>query len=269
MKFLYHNKMTIFLLTMTLLMALSSLYFFFSHKSDMDNFRLIIKQEIKSTPGTGLFIKELNEWIYFNKGFAKNKHYFLFQSFGPTPKQVLTYGGDCSDKSRLLATMLAAVNIDSTLVMLYGCETCNATHTVVNTYYNDGETMVADPVFNIIFPKKETGYFNIKELKDDPSILPKQLNLLIKERGNYDKITRYLRDTESYSWVKTINWNKNFITQKIGDIIGLYVDDPFLVMRPQFLEDPKLLYTYITSIFTLFIFLLFLISLRDNNFNIN
>lgn len=243
MKFLFNNKASVILLCIGGLMLSGSIYFAASRHADMNDFRAIIQQEIKSSPGTGQFVEELNNWIYFNKGFAQNRDFYLLSSFGPTAKQILAKGGDCSDKSRLLSTMLKSVGMNSTLVMIYECGTCGPSHTVVEAHYDKGR-MAADPVYNIVFPKSDGSYRGVKELRDNPDLLIQRLDLLKEERGHEDKIAYYKRDVETYSWVKTINWSKNMITQGVGGVIGQFTEDPFLVMRPHFLEDPKLFYSY-------------------------
>jgi transglutaminase-like putative cysteine protease len=53
-------------------------------------------------------IRAVNDWVYHNRGFAKNDRYFIVSALGPTPIQVMEQGGDCSDKSRLVTAMLKA-----------------------------------------------------------------------------------------------------------------------------------------------------------------
>src|SRR5215469_5532110 len=69
-------------------------------------------------------IRAVNDWVYHNKGFAKNDQYFLISVLGPTPVQVMDRGGDCADKSRLVAAMLNNLHIDAGLVMISPCWYC-------------------------------------------------------------------------------------------------------------------------------------------------
>jgi len=204
--------------------------------------------QLASTPNTGAFVEELNHWVYNNQGFAKNRGYFLIKKLGPTPVQVLEAGGDCSDKSRLLAALLKRFGMDSTLVMLHASEGGTATHTIVEARY-DGGRMAADPVFDIVFPADNGRYLGVKELKKDPSILISRLDELKAQRGSDNKIAFYERDTESYSWPKTINWEKNGVLQKVAALIEKSGHDPSLVMRPHFMEDPKLFLLYLSLLF--------------------
>src|SRR5438093_11581299 len=76
-------------------------------------------------------IRAVNDWVYHNQGFAKNHRYFLVPALGPTPGQVMQHGGDCADKSRLVAAMLNNLGIDAGLVMISPCWYCGFIHTVV------------------------------------------------------------------------------------------------------------------------------------------
>lgn len=204
-----------------------------------------IAGKITAASNSGKLVEELNNWVYNNKGFAKNKNYFVFKSLGPTPVQVLESGGDCSDKSRLLSALLKRRGVDSTLVMLYKCEGCEPTHTVVEARYEKGR-MAADPVYDVVFPAQNEKFYGVKDLRNDPSKLTARLDELEAERKLTDKIAAYKRDRETYSWPKTINWDKNVILQKMAALIEMGGTDPFLVMRPYFLEDPKLFLTYLS-----------------------
>lgn len=207
-----------------------------------------IEGKITSRANSGTLVEELNSWVYHHQGFAKNRGYFIFKKLGPTPIQVLQSGGDCADKSRLLSALLKRLGMDSTLVMLYACEGCESTHTVVDVRYQGGR-MAADPVFNIVFPAGNGKFYGVKELREDPLKLLSRLDELRIQRGPTDRIGGYKWETESYSWPKTINWEKNSLLSKIATLIQKTGTDPFLVMRPHFLEDPKLFLMYVTLFF--------------------
>jgi len=215
-----------------------------------DNKRLdqAIAGELSSHPNTGAFVEELNRWVYKNQGFAKNRGYFWLKKLGPTSVQVLQAGGDCSDKSRLLAALLKRFGMDSTLVMLHACEGGKATHTIVEARYEGGR-MAADPVFDIVFPAGNGRFYGVKELKQDPTIMISRLDDLVAQRGPDDKIAFYQRKTESYNWPKTINWEKNDALLKVAALIEKGGHDPSLLMRPHFMEDPKLFLLYLSLFF--------------------
>ena len=55
------------------------------------------KQALEITQNLGsdsARIRTVNDWVYHNKGFAKNDRYFMVPSLGPTPLQVMELGGD-------------------------------------------------------------------------------------------------------------------------------------------------------------------------------
>lgn len=204
-----------------------------------------IADQLVSPPNTGAFVEELNHWVYNNEGFAKNNGYFLIKKLGATPVQVLEAGGDCTDKSRLLAALLKRFGMESTLVMLDACEGCAATHTIVEARYEGGR-MAADPVFDIVFPAGNGRFYGVKELRQNPSIVISRLNELVNQRGSNSKVAFYKRETESYNWPNTINWEKNRVLQKMAILIKKIGYDPSLIMRPHFMEDPKLFLLYLS-----------------------
>lgn len=218
-----------------------------SIKLDENVLDQVIAKQIQSRPNSGAFVEELNQWVYNNQGFKKNDQSFLFKDLGPTPVQILESGGDCSDKSRLLSALLKRAGMDSTLVMLYACEGCEPTHTVVEAEYEGGR-MVADPVFSLVFPKNNENYYGVKELQKDPLLLDSRLNELRNKYGSNSKIAYYPRLTESYSWPKTINWEKYSALEASATLLKKAGYDPNSITRPRFLEDPKLFLAYITAL---------------------
>ena len=187
-----------------------------------------------------LLLARLTDWVYHNQGFQKNSHYFAIREFGPTATQVLQHGGDCADKSRLLSAILRELGVDSTLVMLYSKNDLKPTHTVVETR-EDGFFAVADPVFNIVFPDKQGRLLGLRELRKNTDILVGRVRDLGGIRGKNDKVNFYKMATESYEIPKTINWDKNILTRAAFQLVGLWSDDPYLVGRPMFLENPYVL----------------------------
>jgi hypothetical protein len=237
-----------FLAPASLLSFLCALLLFASIKQDERILDKAIAGQITAQPNPGELVAELNRWVYNNQGFAKNKEYFIFRELGPTPVQVLQSGGDCSDKSRLLAALLRRFDMDATLVMLHACEGCKATHTVVEARYESGR-MAADPVYDMVFPAGNGKFYGIRDLREDPSKLLSRHHELVAQRGPADRIGSYKRETESYSWPKTINWDKNVVLQSVAAVMEMTGTDPYLVMRPHFLEDPKLFLMYLSLFF--------------------
>jgi hypothetical protein len=242
-----------------LMMLLASAYFWASRLADNKDIQAAIAREVHARPGTGEFVQEVNSWVYHNKGFKFNPNYYLFKALGATPKQVLEEGGDCSNKSRLVSAILNIYGINSTLLLLYGCESCGPVHTVVEAQYDKG-WMVSDPVFDLVFPNTNGGFYGLKDLKQDIGILPNRLNLLAQDRGSANKILYYRRYDETYEWAKYINWDKNYFTMNIASALNAIGINPDEVRRPYFLEDPKLLLSLASLALSLAFGLLFAIS---------
>ena len=119
--------------------------------------------------------------------------------------------------------------------------------------------MAVDPVYNIFFPDTNGRYYGIKELGGNHQLLGDRIKELRVTRGPKDKINHYSIDGANYIYTKTINWNKNLLTRGISLFVSFFSDDPFLVRRPHFLEDPKLFIVLMCSVITLFFLFLYII----------
>lgn len=238
------NPIARLLAAIALLFASAALLLFISWRVDnaviVDAVRPLFSDEIDQRQ----LVAQLNSWVYYKGGFARNQHTFLIPELGPTPRQIFNHGGDCADKSRLLASILDEIGINSTLVMLYKCQGCPPAHTVVEARTKDGP-IVVDPVYDISFPRPEGGYYGLDELRTDGSILIKRLAELRAERGPFDKINGYrnIGDGSHYHYPKSVNFERNRFTQTLESLISPFVDNPQLMTRPRFLEDPKLFLT--------------------------
>lgn len=185
-------------------------------------------------------IVALNAWVYRNEGFAKNRNFFLLESLGPTPLQVMEAGGDCADKSRLLAALLAEIDVKSTLVMLYPCKTCDPVHTIVEAR-GPGFSIALDPVYDLYFSDGAGGYLGVDQVATQQELVWRTLNDLRHTRGERDKINFYSYDGIHFENARTVNWNRNVITRAGRAVISRFGMQPYRVMRPRWLEDPKLL----------------------------
>jgi len=230
-----------------------SLACYVSYKNDISYLRAIVRANISTETSPKIF-ESINHWVYQNRGFRKNQGHFLFQSLGPTPVQVLNQGGDCTDKSILLMAMLESIGIDSTLVMLYDTDGRTPTHTVVEV--RDGQfKAVADPVYDLVFPNPNGGFYNIDELRKNPALLPNRLDDLLQTRGASNKIAFYKRVNESYQFASPINWNKNYLLKLISNTLGRLGIEARNLRRPHFMDDPKLFVS--TTLFFSALFLYF------------
>jgi hypothetical protein len=183
-------------------------------------------------------VRAINDWVYQNKDFGKNDHYFIVPALGPTPIQVLEFGGDCSDKSRLVAAMLNQLNVDAGLVMLSPCPNCGFIHTVVEAQYERGR-MVVDPIWHVDYPTVDGRFLGIRDLAGTSRGRDRVAELQW-ERGPSDKIA-VMPDTEAtFDYAVAINWDKNMATRTVAATLHLLGYTPEQMFRPRFLEDPKL-----------------------------
>jgi hypothetical protein len=240
---------SITLLTSIIFLILS-LTCYVSYRNDISYLRTIIRANISTETSRKVF-ESINHWVYQNKGFKKNQGYFLFESLGPTPIQVLNQGGDCTDKSILLMAMLESIGIDSTLVMLYATDGKTPTHTVVEV--RDGQfKAVADPVYDLVFPNPNGGFYGIEDLRKNPALLLNRLDNLLQIKGASNKIAFYKRVNESYQFASPINWNKNDLLKLTANILRRLGIEARNIRRPHSLDDPKLFMSAVLFSISLF-----------------
>lgn len=186
-------------------------------------------------------IKAINDWVYQNRGFAQNDHYFILPALGPTPIQVLEWGGDCADKSRLVAAMLNELNIDAGLVMLSPCPRCRFIHTVVEAQHESGR-MVVDPIWHVDYPAPDGKFAGVRNLAWT-SLGREHVAELKRQRGPADKITGMPDSEATFDYAVAVNWDKNGLTRAVAASFKLLGYAPDQMFRPRFLEDPKLALT--------------------------
>ena len=177
-----------------------------------------------------------------------NDGYFLlpfFRFLRPTPWQIIENGGDCGDRSRLVIALLRLRNIRASKWALYNTEG-ESKHAVVEAHVESGN-MVVDPLFGIWFPKVQGGYYGIRELRQDPSILTHRIEELRAKglRPGAARLEFYEFNDYIYSNARTINWNKSFILKSaywvLDGILGGRADE---IGRPVFVEEPPLMVIY-------------------------
>lgn len=210
---------------------------------DRQELRRVAQDVTGAIADPGEKVTALNAWVYRNKGFARNRHYFGLARLGPTPNQVMAHGGDCADKSRLLSAMLETLGMRSSLAMLYPCAECGPVHTVVMAEIGPYRTLV-DPVFDITFPNSSNGYFSVEDLVKDPWLLSARLQALRAERGPQDKIIWYRESNHRYDYLTTINWRASALTRAAAQGLQWVGIEPRYVFRPMWLENPKRALTY-------------------------
>ena len=187
-------------------------------------------------------IVAVNHWVYHNQGFGKNEHFFLVPALGPTPNQILESGGDCSDKSRLVSAMLRELGIESGLAQIFLCRNCIPIHAFVEAVYEGGR-MVVDPIWDLDYPAGDGRYLGIRDLAGT-SRGRDHLAELQSQRPAGDKIRSMPAAEATFDFAKSVNWEKNVVSRTVAYVLTFLGYDPDELLRPHFLEDPKLALTW-------------------------
>lgn len=190
----------------------------------------------------------LLHWVHAHLGTTRNPAHFLWPNRRATPVQVLGRGGDCADKSRLLAAMARELGMRATLAMCFDKPGGTPVHTVVDVTLADGSTMLVDPAFELSFPRDggATGssrrgqYFSLADLRREPGLLIERLNRLRAERPWPALVHFYDERRIGYAGATTINWDKNLALRAMGDMIESVIGERlYSLPRPWLLEEPK------------------------------
>lgn len=206
-------------------------------------------------------IVAINNWVSSINGVAKNDGYFVFAALGPTPLQILQKGGDCADKSRLAAAMLNELGIEAGLVMIRSCSDCPFGHTVVEARYERGR-MVIDPLWGVDYPAGDGRYLGVGELAWT-NLAERRLVDLQSRHGPIGKIATMPARDAIFDHAVAINWNKNFATITMVELMRLTGYPPEKMFRPRFLEDPKLALIYLLVIMGLVLAAPSVVALRS------
>jgi hypothetical protein len=186
-------------------------------------------------------LTRLTGWVYRNGPCKRNGRYHLWRKLGATPISVLEHGGNCQDKTKLLAALLRELDVETSLAMLYQCQGCKPRHTVVFVEMREGWT-IADPAFDLTFPNGRGGFHTIEELRAERALLERRLAELRAERGPADPINDYKRAVDHHALMTTVNWDKNALTRGAAGLIRAAGGEPWSTPRPLFLDDPKLFF---------------------------
>lgn len=190
----------------------------------------------------------LLHWVHAHHGTTRNPAHFLWPKLRATPVQVLGRGGDCADKSRLLAAMARELDMRATLAMCVDKPGGSPVHTVVDVTLADGTAMLVDPAFELSFPREDGAtvsggrgqYFCLADLRREPSLLIERLNRLRAERPWPALVHFYDERRIGYAGATTINWDKNLAVRAIGNVLeGVMGERLYALPRPWFLEEPK------------------------------
>ena len=249
------------ILLASLLFATGGLYCsYVLDNSKLKEIGIAVTMNITSNPEK--VIKVL-DWIYHNKGFGKNRDYFIFKSLGAAPVSVLEKGGDCADKSKLMWSILDQIGINSTMIMLYDPKTGKPVHTVLEAEYSPGKRMIVDPAYNLFFPKGNTEYYGLIEMRKDAKILEDKVTHLRSKAKAEDKINRYHLHSSTYHFATSMNWRKNPFTRLLFRVLyPYYGDNIYGIRRPAFLERPKMVLVFILCFVIINGFLIRMVSKR-------
>jgi Transglutaminase-like superfamily len=230
----FGRKLIISAITVPLICAVG-LYFDWQHDNAvLRKQALTITEHLDSDSAR---IRAVNDWVYHNKGFDKNDEYFIVPALGPTPIQVMTRGGYCADKSRLVAAMLNSIGIDAGLVMISPCLYCDFIHTVVEARYEGGR-MVVDPTWDVDYPTGDGRFLGVADLAGTNRGQDRVAELRHQRPGT--KIGGMPAADASFENAVAINWEKNFVTRSVAAALQLMGYQPETLFRPRLLEDPKL-----------------------------
>jgi hypothetical protein len=132
-------------------------------------------------------------------------------------------------------------------------------HTVVLADTESG-TIVADPTYDLMFPKQSGGYHDVREMTGDPGILISRLRVLRSVWGPQDKISDYEEESHRYDFVTTVNWSKYSWLKVLASALRKLGWEPRFIRRPALLENPKLLFVSLSSAITVLFAILGIVS---------
>jgi hypothetical protein len=174
-----------------------------------------------------------------------NPAYFLNRRFAflrATAREVADGGGNCADRSRFVAVMLEMRGIHAHKWALYSPDQRPA-HAVVEVESEQGK-MVADPLYGLVFPKPQGGFYGIDDLRDNPSILSARIEEMRAAhlRPGTEDVQRYPLNRYVYSYSRSVNWDKSAATHHLyrllHGIFGARIDK---ITRPEWSEQPAIM----------------------------
>jgi Transglutaminase-like superfamily len=231
------RKVGLLIGTVSLLCAISVWFSWQQDKVALRQHAAVITKNLSTDSAR---IHAINDWVYQNKGFAKNYRYFIVPALGPTPIQVMERGGDCADKSRLVAAMLNSLNIDAGLIMISQCPRCGFIHTVVEAEYENGR-MVVDPTWDVDYPTGDGRFFGVRELAGTDRGRERIIELQ-RQRPINDRIMTMPPDEATFDYAVSMNWDRDIVTRSVAAVLRLGGYSTDTLFRPIILEDPKLFF---------------------------
>ncbi len=221
---------------------------YLSYRSDCRRLRAVAEQVVQGATCDCDRVLRLLQYVHAIPRTAENTAFFLLPGLRATPAQVLSGGGDCADRSRLLVAMLREVGTPATMVLCFDENTGAPTHTVVSAVTSQGG-MVVDPAYGMHFPKSGgQGYYGLTELRESPTILADRLAELRGILPAKHPVRSYNPRSASYRRASSCNWNKNAMTRVLHSMLHpLAGDELYSWTRPIVLEEPKLFVTALAA----------------------
>jgi hypothetical protein len=183
-----------------------------------------------------------------HKSLQANDQFFLtplFRFMKATPRQVAQFGGNCSDRCRLIVVLLRLRAIGASKWALYSPNLIPC-HAVVEVHTQQGK-MVVDPLFGLWFPRQTEGYFGVEELRRHPDIIERRIEELSLS-GHPDLLANpalYPLDRYTFTHARTINWDKSVLSRLLYrllySLVGGRVNQ---IVRPNWAEQPALMVIY-------------------------
>ena len=137
--------------------------------------------------------------------------------------------------------MLWQLGIDSGLTQIFPCKNCGPIHAFITAEYEGGR-MVVDPLWDIDYPTADGRFLGIQELAGT-SLGRQRLAELQRQRRMGDKIQDMSPAEATFDFARAVNWRKNAFTRAVAFGLRLLGLPPEHLLRPHFLEDPKLAIT--------------------------
>jgi hypothetical protein len=157
--------------------------------------------------------------------------------------------------------MLEQIGIRASMAMLYARREGPPIHTIVLAETESG-IIAADPIYDLMFPRGEASYHDIREMIRDPEILKMRVRALRTQRGPHDRITFYNDSDYHYGFITTVNWLKYRWLEGFANMLKAFGLEPHLIHRPAPLENPKLLLASLSSAAAILVALLAFVTRR-------
>lgn len=238
-----------------------------AYARDRQTLRDVVRDVVPPNAKSAERVLALLHWVYDLAGTRRNNGYFLVPALRATPAQILRNGGDCADKSRLLAALLHEADVPATMALCFDQVTGAPAHTIVQARVGPDEYMAVDPAFDLFFPKAgEPGYHDLLDLRRDPTLVDRRVEAIQAGAGPESPVRRYyLRSGAAYETAATINWNRNFLLGWIhASLHALYGEAVYRLPRPRLLEEPQLFVAAVALIAAGLAFMVMILSVRSS-----